>query len=111
MRAGALGFGVIWSLSYELFNAHCWNDWKQRADNGDPALTGWEPPSTLLSPAHGGAMGYLQAIATAFVSIGFDADLPILFQVGEPWEMLITSSCLLIVLMLWELPLELRELL
>ncbi|WP_300397311.1 DUF2460 domain-containing protein [uncultured Sphingobium sp.] len=85
MRAKALGFGVIWSLSYELFNAHCWNDWKQRADNGDPALTGWEPPSTLLSPAHGGAMAYLQAIATAFVSIGLDADLPILFQVGEPW--------------------------
>ncbi|WP_300115765.1 DUF2460 domain-containing protein [Sphingobium sp.] len=84
-RAKALGFGVIWSLSYELFNAHCWNDWKQRADNGDPALTGWEPPSTLLSPAHGGAMAYLQAIATAFVSIGLDADLPILFQVGEPW--------------------------
>ena len=30
---------------------------------------------------------------------------------GQPWEMLITSSCLLSVLMLWELPLELRELL
>jgi len=25
-RAAALGFGVIWSLSYELFDAHCWND-------------------------------------------------------------------------------------
>ncbi|MBA4089525.1 MAG: TIGR02217 family protein [Sphingobium sp.] len=84
-RAKALGFGVIWSLSYELFDAHCWNDWKQRADNGDPALTGWSPPSTLLSPAHGGAMGYLQQVAGAFVSIGLEADLPILFQVGEPW--------------------------
>lgn len=84
-RAKALGFGVIWSLSYELFDAHCWNDWKQRTENGDPALTGWTPPSTLLSPAHGGAMGYLQQVAGAFVSIGLEVDLPILFQVGEPW--------------------------
>ena len=40
-RAKALRLGVIWSLSYELLDAHCWNDWKQRAENGDPALTGW----------------------------------------------------------------------
>ncbi|MDO7834940.1 DUF2460 domain-containing protein [Sphingobium sp. HBC34] len=84
-QAKALGFDVIWSLSYELFDAHCWNDWKQRAENGDPALTGWVPPSTLLSPAHGGAMAYVQAVAGAFVSIGLEAGLPILFQVGEPW--------------------------
>lgn len=84
-RAKALGFGVIWSLSYELFDAHCWNDWKQRAANGDPALTGWVPPSTLLSPAHAGAMGYLQAVARAFVAIGRDAGLAGAFQVGEPW--------------------------
>ena len=84
-RAKAIGMGVIWSLSYELFDAHCWNDWKQRAENGDPALTGWEPPSTLLSPAHEGAMAYLAQVAEAFVSIGLEAGLPILFQVGEPW--------------------------
>jgi len=84
-RAKALGLGVIWSLSYELFDAHCWNDWKQRAENGDPALTGWSPPSTLLSPAHDGAMSYLRLVAGAFVAIGLEAGLPILFQVGEPW--------------------------
>ncbi len=39
-HAKALGYGVIWSLSYELFDAHCWNDWKQRAADGAPALTG-----------------------------------------------------------------------
>ncbi len=84
-RAGALGFDVIWSLSYELFDAHCWNDWKQRAADGSPALTGWEPPSTLLSPAHGGAMGYLQAVARAFLGIAVAAGLAPKFQVGEPW--------------------------
>ncbi|QDX27381.1 TIGR02217 family protein [Sphingomonas suaedae] len=84
-RARRLGFGVIWSLSYELFDAHCWNDWKQRAHDGSPALTGWEPPSALLSPAHGGAMGYLQAVAAAFVGIAQGAGLAVKFQVGEPW--------------------------
>lgn len=84
-RAKSLGFGVIWSLSYELFDAHCWNDWKQRAADGAPALTGWEPPSALLSPAHGGAMGYLHAVARAFVGIAQGAGLEVKFQVGEPW--------------------------
>lgn len=84
-RAKALGLGVIWSLSYELLDAHCWNDWKQRAENGDPALTGWSPPSTLLSPAHGGAMSYLRLVAGAFVSLALAAEIPVKFQVGEPW--------------------------
>ena len=84
-RAKAFGYDVIWSLSYELFDAHCWNDWKQRAADGSPALTGWEPPSTLLSPAHGGAMGYLQSVARAFLGIAVAAGLAPKFQVGEPW--------------------------
>jgi hypothetical protein len=84
-QAKRLGFDLILSLSYELFDAHCWNDWKQRAENGDPALTGWQPPSTLLSPAHSGAMGYLQAVARAFVYILKEAGLPVKFQIGEPW--------------------------
>jgi uncharacterized protein (TIGR02217 family) len=84
-RAAALGFGVIWSLSYELFDAHCWGDWKQRAADGSPALTGWSPPSTLLSPAHAGAMGYLRAVAQAFMVIGIAAGLAPRFQAGEPW--------------------------
>ena len=84
-RAKALGYDVIWSVSYELFDAHCWNDWKQRAADGAPAQTGWVPPSTLLSPSHDGAMGYLRQVATAFVGIGVGAGLTPLVQVGEPW--------------------------
>ncbi|WP_374393204.1 DUF2460 domain-containing protein [Sphingopyxis sp.] len=81
----AAGLGLIWSLSYEYFDAYCWNDWKQRAADGSPALTGWTPPSTLLSPAHAGAMGYLQLVARSFVAIGVAAGLDVKFQVGEPW--------------------------
>lgn len=84
-RAEALGFGIIWSLSYELLDAHCWGDWKQRAQNGDPAQTGWEPPSALLSPAQSGAMAYLQAVARAFAAIAVEAGQAVRFQVGEPW--------------------------
>ncbi|MEK6636727.1 MAG: DUF2460 domain-containing protein [Pseudomonadota bacterium] len=84
-RAKALGYGLILSLSYELYDAHAYNDWKQRAFNGDPAATGYVPPSTLLSPAHAGAMGYLQSVARAFVQIAVDAGQAPRFQVGEPW--------------------------
>lgn len=90
-RAKAYGYDLIFSLSYELFDAHCWNDWKQRAANGDPALTGWSPPSTLLSPAHAGAMEYLQAIGRAFGYIQKLAGLPVKFQVGEPWWWITTD--------------------
>ena len=81
----AAGLGVIWSLSYELFDAYGPEEWKQRASDGAPALTGWEPPSTLLSPVHVEAMGYLQAVARAFVAVGAAAGLALKFQVGEPW--------------------------
>ena len=84
-RAKALDFEIIWSLSYELFDAHCWEEWKQRAADGGPALTGWVPPSTLLSPAHEGAMGYLRQIAQAFMTIATGAGLAPKFQAGEPW--------------------------
>lgn len=81
----AAGLGIIWSLSYELFDAHAWDDWKQRALDGTPALTGWQPPSTLLSPAHAAAMGYLAIVLRAFVAIGIAAGQPVKVQVGEPW--------------------------
>jgi uncharacterized protein (TIGR02217 family) len=84
-RAKTLGYGLIMSLSYELYDAHAYHDWKQRTFNGDPAATGYVPPSTLLSPAHVGAMGYLHAVARAFVQIAVDAGQRPRFQVGEPW--------------------------
>ncbi|WP_028967615.1 DUF2460 domain-containing protein [Sphingomonas phyllosphaerae] len=84
-RAKAVGYDVIWSLSYEVFDAHCPAAWKQRAMDGSPALTGWVPPSTLLSPSNAAAMAYLRGIALAFVGIGAAAGLAPHFQIGEPW--------------------------
>ena len=84
-RAKHLGFEVILSLSYELLDQHCPEGWKQRAGNGDPALTGWEPPSALLSPCNATAMGWLRGIAQAFAGLAAAAEQPVRFQVGEPW--------------------------
>ncbi|MCR9179932.1 MAG: DUF2460 domain-containing protein [Erythrobacteraceae bacterium] len=78
-------FEVIASLSYELFDAYCPESWKQRTASGEPALTGWVPPSTLVSPANGASMGWLADCARAFVDLLEQAGLPVRFQIGEPW--------------------------
>ncbi len=83
--AHAAGFAPIASLSYELLAQHCPDAWQQRAANGDPARTGWDPPSALLSPAHGGAMAWLQSVGAAFAQLLRDAGAPVRFQIGEPW--------------------------
>ncbi len=85
VRARARGYDIIYSLSYELLDMHCPEAWKQRAENGEPGLTGWDPPSALLSPANSEAMAYLQSVAAAFAVIARDAGLQVRFQVGEPW--------------------------
>lgn len=83
--ARAAGLEVIASLSYELFDAYCPEGWKQRAADGTPALTGWVPPSTLLSPANPAAMAWLAGCAEAFVALLEQAGQPVRFQIGEPW--------------------------
>jgi uncharacterized protein (TIGR02217 family) len=84
-RAKTMGFEAILSLSYELLDQHCPEAWKQRQMDGAPALTGWEPPSALLSPCHAGAMAWLQGIGAAFAGLAAAAGQGVRFQVGEPW--------------------------
>lgn len=76
---------VIASISYELFDEYCPAEWKQMAANGEVALTGWEPPSTLLSPANSEAMAWLQSCALAFAGWLHSHGLPVRIQIGEPW--------------------------
>ena len=81
----AAGFSPIASLSYEVLAQHCPDAWQQRAANGDPAQTGWSPPSTLMSPANTTAMAWQQGVAGAFAQLLVDAGCAVRFQVGEPW--------------------------
>src|SRR3546814_13020393 len=53
--------------------------------DGSPALTGWSPPSTLLSPANDDAMEYLRDVGRAFIGFSASAGLEPLFPIGEPW--------------------------
>ena len=81
----AAGFSPIASLSYEVLAQHCPAAWQQRTWNGDPARTGWDPPSALLSPANLEAMAWLRGVAAAVVGLMLEAGVPVRFQIGEPW--------------------------
>ncbi|HEX6740610.1 MAG TPA: DUF2460 domain-containing protein, partial [Sphingomicrobium sp.] len=83
--AKARGYEVIWSISYEVLDMFCPEGWKQRTFGGSPALTAWNPPSTLLSPASGAAIAFLSSIAEELVAIAVEAGLRPRVQIGEPW--------------------------
>lgn len=83
--AAARGYQLIWSISYEILDMFCPEDWKQRAHDGTPAATGWEPPSSLVSPANAQAIGYLSDVAVQLAQLSVDAGLEPMIQIGEPW--------------------------
>jgi len=83
--AAARGYEVIWSLSYEILSMFCPESWKQRSFDGAPAATGYEPPSTLVSPASSAAIAFLCRIAEQLVGLSIEAGLQPQVQVGEPW--------------------------
>ena len=83
--AKARGFELIWSISYEILDMFCPPAWKQRALDGAPALTGWDPPSTLVSPASGEAIDFLKRVALDLVAMAREAGLRPQVQIGEPW--------------------------
>lgn len=85
-RSKAMGYDkIILSLSFELFNENCPPSWRQLDQDGGPALTGWEPPSSLLSPTLPAAQNYLKGVALAFTSLAVAASQDVHFQIGEPW--------------------------
>jgi uncharacterized protein (TIGR02217 family) len=83
--AAARGFEVIWSISYEILDMFCPDAWKQRAFDGPQALTAWDPPSTLVSPANNDAIAFLGSVAAQFAQIAAGAGLQPMVQIGEPW--------------------------
>jgi len=84
-RTNAAGLTLIVSQSFELLAQHAPATWNQRDATGAPALTGYTPPSTLLSPCSAPAMAWLQAVAQSFVALAVTAGHAPHFQIGEPW--------------------------
>jgi uncharacterized protein (TIGR02217 family) len=83
--AKARGYDVIWSISYEILDMFCPDAWKQRAFDGTPALTAWNPPSALISPANSAGIAFLSDVAETLVSVSVDTGLEPMIQIGEPW--------------------------
>nr|MBA2467631.1 DUF2460 domain-containing protein [Sphingomonas sp.] len=83
--AAARGFGIIWSLSYEILDMFCPEAWKQRSFDGAAARTGYDPPSTLVSPASAAGIAFLSAVAEALVALAEEAGVEPQVQIGEPW--------------------------
>jgi len=83
--AKARGYELIWSVSYEILAQFCPEAWKQRAFDGLAGLTGWDPPSALVSPANGEAIGFLKAVVAQLVGLSVEAGLRAQVQIGEPW--------------------------
>ena len=84
-RARAAAFEVQLSLSLELLDQFCPAAWKQRDADGNPALTAYSPPSTLLSPVSAPATAWLAGMGTALATLAAAAGQPVLIQIGEPW--------------------------
>lgn len=83
--ARALGFEIIWSLSYEILDQFCPEAWKQRSFDGAAAATAYDPPSALVSPANAQAITYLGTVAADLVQLSADEGLAPKIQIGEPW--------------------------
>jgi uncharacterized protein (TIGR02217 family) len=83
--ARSRGYEVIWSLSYDILDMFCPEGWKQRTFDGAPALTAYDPPSALVSPASSAAIGFLGSIAEELVTLAQEAGLQPQVQIGEPW--------------------------
>ncbi|MBL4801347.1 MAG: DUF2460 domain-containing protein, partial [Emcibacter sp.] len=84
-RAKFFGFKVIFSLSYEILAQNIPEDWRQKAHDGAEALTGWEPPSSLIAPTNSAALDYLRDVFLAFGQIVEQVGTDHYYQVGEPW--------------------------
>ncbi len=84
-RFAAYDFKVILSLSFELFAADVPFDWQQRTHDGDPALTGWSPPSSLIAPTNLDALTYIRDVYLALADLQQGLGYDPVFQIGEPW--------------------------
>jgi uncharacterized protein (TIGR02217 family) len=92
--AAERGYQLIWSISYEILDMFCPVAWKQRAFDGTIALTGWDPPSALISPANADAIGFLSRVAVDLAAISVEFGIEPQVQIGEPWWWVTAGSAI-----------------
>lgn len=85
-RLAALDIELWISVSFEILNMLCPPAWRQLDADGNPALTGWDPPSSLVSVANLEARAYLGDLAIDFITICRRQGCRVAYQIGEPWH-------------------------
>lgn len=96
-------FVFVNSVAYEILNFFMREDWKQRNLRGEPALSGWVPPSCFIRPTSPDALDYMGRVQIQVLKVAtqvwneLEATMgtdyvksewvkhPIRYQIGEPW--------------------------
>ncbi|MBK5911471.1 hypothetical protein CCR85_08200 [Rhodothalassium salexigens] len=84
-RLVAKGYTLIVSVSFEILHRFMPTAWMQRDHAGNPGLTGWQPPSSLIAPTVPDALAYLRVVFVDLLGRAEAAGSAIHFQIGEPW--------------------------
>lgn len=79
------GYTFVESVAYEILNFFMPENWKQKNYLGNPALSGWYPPSCFIRPTSQDALHYLARVQIQVIREAVAIGLPVKFQIGEPW--------------------------
>lgn len=72
-------------ISVAMENLQMPEAWKQRLWNGEPAATGWNPPTNFFSPNTEEVKSYIYKITTEILDLVVNAGFKPILQLGESW--------------------------
>lgn len=73
------------SVAYEILNFFMPDEWKQLNWKGDPALSGWYPPSSFIQPTNKDALNFVSKAQCQILKECQNLGMELYFQIGEPW--------------------------
>lgn len=74
---------IVVSISMEILQMP--ETWKQRMADGMPGQTGWEPPTSFISPCSPEARPFMNYLAGILLTKAASSGIPPILQLGEPW--------------------------
>ena len=80
-----LGFKFVNSVAYEILDFFMPEQWKQRNFRGDPAQSGWYPPSSFIQPTNPEPLDYIAKAQVQILQAMVNEGMIPHFQIGEPW--------------------------
>jgi hypothetical protein len=78
-------FTFVNSVAYEILDFFMPEDWKQRNFRGDPAQSGWYPPSSFIQPTSKDALDYVAKAQVQILKECVNLGMVPHYQIGEPW--------------------------